>query len=94
MMGVNFSKNYSPVVNDISFRILLLMFLHFGYTAKIVNDEMAFLYGDLEEEIYMECPRGMADVKKDDCIIFKKSIYGLVQSARQYHKKAMEILKN
>ena len=92
--GVHFSENYSLVVNDVSFRILPLMFLHLGYTAKIVDVKTAFLYGDLKEEIYMECPQGMADVKKDDCIILKKCIYGLIQAARQYYKKAVEILKN
>ena len=92
--GINFSKNYSPVANDITFHILLLMFLHFWYAAKIVDIDMAFLYEDLEEEIYMECPQGMANVKKDDCIILKKCIYGFIQAAWQYYKKAMEILKN
>ena len=61
---VNFSKNYSPVVNDITFCILLLMVLHFGYSAKIVNIETVFLYRNREEEIYMECPKGMSNVKK------------------------------
>ena len=49
--GIDFSENYSPVVNDIMFCILLLMVLHFGYLAKIVNIETAILYGDLKEEI-------------------------------------------
>ena len=62
--GINFSENYSPVVNDITFRILLLMVLQFGYSAKIVDVETAFLYGDLEEEIYRECPQGMANIKR------------------------------
>ena len=39
------------------------MVLHFGYLAKIVDVETAFLYRDLEEEIYMECPQGMSDIK-------------------------------
>ena len=60
------------------------MMLHFGYLTKIVNIETAFLYGDLEEEIYMECPQGMANIKKDDCIILNKCIYGIVQVACQY----------
>ena len=42
----------------------------------------------------MECPQGMADVKKDDCVILNKCIYGLVQAACQYYKKAVEILKS
>ena len=70
------------------------MVLHFGYWAKIVNIETASLYGDLKEEIFMECPQGMSNVKKDNCIILNKCIYGLVQAACQYYKKAVEILKN
>ena len=52
--GVDFSKNYSPVVNDVTFCVLLLMALLFSYLAKIVNVENTFLYGDLEEKNYME----------------------------------------
>ena len=70
------------------------MVLHFGYLAKIVNIETAFLYGDLKEKNYMECSQGMHDVKKDDCIILNKCIYGLVQAAWQYYKKAVEIVKS
>ena len=92
--GVDVSKNYSPVVNNITFCILLLMVLHFGYLDKIVNIETAFLSGDLEEEIYMECPQGMSNIQKDDCIILNKFIYGLVQAAKQYYKKAIKIQKN
>ena len=62
--------------------------------AKIVDIETAFLYGDLKEEIYMKCPQVIADVKKDDCIILNKCIYGLVKAACQYYKKAVEILKS
>ena len=78
----------------ITFHILLQMVLHFGYSAKTVTAETTFLYGDLEEEIYMECPQGKSNIKKDKCIILNKWIYGLVQSARQYYKKAVKILKN
>ena len=69
VLGIDFSENYLLVVNNVTFRIMLLMVLHFGYLAKIVDVETAFLYGDLKEEIYMECLQGMMDVKKDDCII-------------------------
>ena len=71
-LGVNVSENYSPVVNDITFHILLLMIIHFGFLANIFNVETAFLFGDLEGEINMECPQGMTDVGRDDCIISNK----------------------
>ena len=85
--GVDFSENYSLVVNNVTFHILLLMVLNFGYLAKIFDVETAFLYGDLEEEIYMECPQRMANVKKNDCIMLNKCIYSLVQGAHNTIKR-------
>ena len=61
---INFSKNYSWVVNKITFCILLLMVILFGYSAKIVNVETAFLYVELDEEIFMECSQGISDRRK------------------------------
>ena len=66
--NVNSFKNYCGVVNNITFCILLQIILYFDYSVKIVNLETAFLYGELEEGIYMECPQGMSNVKKDECI--------------------------
>ena len=56
--------------------------------------EAAFLFGDLEEEIYTECTQGMLHEGKDDCIILNKCIYGLVQAVRQYYKKAIKTLNS
>ena len=63
-------------------------------TAKTVNNEIALLFEHLEEEIYMECLQGMTSIKKDNCIILNKCIYGLVQVACQYYKRVIEILKS
>ena len=41
----------------------------------------------------MECPPVMDSQSYDEILILDKCIYGLVQSARQYHKKAVAILK-
>ena len=42
----------------------------------------------------MEYPQGMSDIRRDDCIILNKCIYGLVQAVRQYYKKVIKIFKN
>ncbi len=89
---VEFSENYSPVVHDVTFRILILLLIVFGLTAKIVDVETAFLYGNIGEEIFMESPPGMTDVDEDEVLALNKCIYGLVQAARQFHKKATEVL--
>jgi hypothetical protein len=64
--------------------------------SKIVDVEMAFLDGDLEEieeEIYMNCPEGL-EHDKSECLLLFKTIYGLVQSARQFFKKLVSCLKD
>ena len=65
---VNFFEHHSLLVNDITFCIPLHMVIDFGYSAKVVNVETTLLYGELEEEIYIECSQGMSDVGKDDFI--------------------------
>ena len=47
--GVDYSENYSPFVHDIIFCVLLLAMMIFSLSAKIVDVETAFLYGDLDE---------------------------------------------
>ena len=58
--------------------------------------ETAFLYGDLEGEICMKIPKGCSDYKEIDlskkCLILDHALYGLVQAARQFYKKLVEIL--
>ena len=46
----------------------MLMVLHFGKLAKMLNIETDFFYRNLKED-YMECPQGMSSMKKDDCVI-------------------------
>ena len=89
--GVDFTEVFSPVANDISFRIVLIYMLTYDLDACIFDIETAFLNGDLEEEIYKDCPEGM-EHEDDECLLLLKTIYGLVQSARQYFKKFKSVL--
>jgi Reverse transcriptase (RNA-dependent DNA polymerase) len=52
------------------------------------NVKTAFLYGDLEEEIYMRQPKGYEEPGKEDYVaLLKKGLYGLKQGGRQWNKK-------
>ena len=90
--GVDFSNVFSPVCNDVSFRIVIIFMIVFGLDALIFDVMTAFLNGDLEEEIYMDCPEGL-EQEDDECLLLLKTIYGLVQSSRQCHAKFSGILK-
>jgi hypothetical protein len=91
--GVNFNKSFAPVVNDVSFRIILTAKSLWDLQASIVDVETAFLHGDLQEEIYMNVPKGMNQDDKT-CLLLKKTIYGLVQSAREFYNKLLSTLKS
>lgn len=56
--GVDFTDSYAPVINDVTWRILIIAKLVWNLSAKIIDVETAFLHGDLDEEIYMESPEG------------------------------------
>jgi hypothetical protein len=90
--GVDFQESFAPVINDVTFRILLIMMLTWNLKGKIVDIETAFLHGNLKETIYMEIPKGM-EANENECLILKKTIYGLIQSAREFYKKLVLALK-
>ena len=71
------------LVHDVTFRALLLAMMVDKLAGKIADVETAFLHGELEEKIFMECPQGIDTQSDDEILILDKCIYGLVQSARQ-----------
>jgi hypothetical protein len=89
--GVDFTEVYSPVVNDITFRITMIMMLLMGLDAVIFDVETAFLHGELNEKIYMDCPHGMEN-DGEECLLLLKTIYGLVQAAARYNAKFCGVL--
>jgi hypothetical protein len=91
--GVNFNESFSPVVNDVSFRIMLIAKLIWDLQASFVDVETAFLQGDLQEEIYMSIPEGM-NKDTNTCLFLRITIYGLVQSAREFYNKLLSTLKS
>ena len=91
--GVDFQEHFAPVMNDTSYRIMIAIMMMMGLKAKIVNIEMAFLHGNLEEEIYMDTPEGIG-ATEDKVVKLEQTIYGLVQSARQFWKKRTNVLKS
>ena len=58
------------------------------YELEELDVKTTFLYGELEEDIYMDQPEGFVISKKENLVCrLKKSLYGLKQSPRQWYKK-------
>ena len=95
--GVDYTDNFAPVAHDVSFRIALARMMVEKLDSLVMDVETAFLYGDIEEEIFMKSPIGMEEIdpgsSPEDCYQLKKGIYGLCQAARQFWKKFMDTIK-
>lgn len=57
--GVYYTKSYTPVVNDITFRVLIIVLILFNLSNTIIDMETAFLHRELEEDMYMNAPKGL-----------------------------------
>jgi hypothetical protein len=90
--GIDFSESFAPVLNDVSFRIMLIEKLVWDMTSTVVDIETAFLHVDLGEEFYMEVPKGL-EIKHNKKLMLIKTIYGLVQSARKFYEKLINVIK-
>jgi hypothetical protein len=97
--GVDFTEHFARVINDITWRILLVEMMIWKLDVWLMDVETAFLHGEFDdgEQLFMDMPTGYdlvnADVNgRNDCIELMKTAYGTVQSARQFWKFMVNIL--
>lgn len=90
--GVDYSETYAPVANMPAVRLLFANAAIMGLKFKQFDIKTAFLYGNLEETVYMEQPEGFEDGTEQVCLL-KKSLYGLKQAPRQWNKEFSNFLK-
>ena len=64
--GENYWETYSPVVNMLTVRLLLLICKIHGLHSKSIDFVLAFPQADLEEDIWMELPIGFIYDDDDD----------------------------
>ena len=79
---------FSPVVKMSTIRLVLEMVAVENLHLEQLDVKMAFLYGDLEEDIYMIQPERFI-VQGQENLVYKlrKRLYGLKQAPRQWYKK-------
>lgn len=83
------------MINDVVFRIILIFQIVFKLDSVLldVEVEVAFLNGELNEIIYMECPQ-IIEHNDDEVVLLERSKYGLAcPGSRQFFIKYSNILK-
>ena len=83
--GIDFTKILSPVVKMTTIRVILSIVAAENLHLEQLDIKIAFLHGDLMEDIYMNEPEGFEVSGKENLVCkLHKSLYGLKQAPRQW----------
>jgi len=84
----DYFDTYSLVARLTTIRVLLSLAASHGLLVHHMDVKIAFLNGELEEEIYMDQPDGfIANGQEGNVCKLLKSLYGLKQAPEQWHEK-------
>src|SRR6266487_2531866 len=89
---VDYFETFAAVAKPMSYKILLALAAHYNLEVNQMNVKSAFLYGDLDEEIYLNLPDSFQDGGEDVVCRLLKSLYGLKQAPRVWAKVLREFL--
>lgn len=89
--GIDYSNTYAPTASMSSIRMLFAHAAAKQLLTAQFDIKTAFLYGDLDEEVYLEQPDGFV-VNKNKVWRLHKSLYGLKQAPRQWSHKFTQFL--
>lgn len=84
--GVDYAETFSPVARHASIRLLLSHAASEKMKLVSFDVKTAFLYGNLDQVIYMKQPEGFDDGSGKVCKL-DKSLYGLKQAPRMWNER-------
>ena len=82
--GVNYTDTYAPVARMTSIRTFLSTAVSEGWDVHQMDVSTAFLYGAVDEDIYVKPPPGYS-VPEGYTLKLNKALYGLKQAPRVWH---------
>src|SRR3954468_23777504 len=91
--GIDYGENYAPVARLESICILLAYAAHHNFKLQQMDVESAFLYGPLNELVYVKQPPGFEDPNFPNHVYkLDKALYGLKQAPRAWYDHLTEFL--
>ena len=98
--GVDFTKKLSPVANNTSTRIIILLTLYYkrsGWECEEFDVEAAFLVPFLDDEMYVKWPEEIVELgfltpeeRDSTCVRLERSMYGNVDAALRWLREFKE----
>ncbi|OWZ13148.1 Gag-pol Polyprotein [Phytophthora megakarya] len=84
---IDYDEIFAPVIRLEYLRIPLTLVAIMDWECHQTDVDIAFLNGDMEEEVYMLQPEGLGCLKRG------YALYGLKQAPRAWHKRLTDFLK-
>lgn len=93
VQGIDYEETFSPVACFEAIHFLLAHAALENWEIEAMDIKTAFLYGELNEEIYMEQPEGFVEKGQENKVCkLRKAIYGLKQASRTWNEKLHKTL--
>ncbi|KAE8676041.1 hypothetical protein F3Y22_tig00111634pilonHSYRG00007 [Hibiscus syriacus] len=91
--GLDYDETFSPVAKLTTVRVLLALAANKDWNLWQMDVKNAFLYGELDREIYMTQPMGFQSQDHPEYVCkLRKALYGLKQEPRAWYGKIAEFL--
>lgn len=90
--GIDYKELFAPVVRMDSIRLLFALAAQLQLKFVQFDIATAFLYGELDEDLYLTPPKGL-EVEQGYTCKLHKSLYGLRQAPRCWNSKLTQILE-
>ena len=85
--GIDYDEVFAPVARIEAIRLFLAYASFMGFMVYLMDVKSAFLYGEIQEEVYVSQPPGFKDPKNPDKVYkVVKALYGLHQAPRAWYE--------
>ena len=97
--SIDYEETYAPVMDVVTFKFLISLVVKENIDMWLVDIVTAYLYGSLDNDIYMKIPGGYKMLETYNSISqsmysikLQRSFYGLKQSWHMWHNRLSEYL--
>ena len=95
--GVDYTDNFAPAAYDVSFRITLARMMVEKLDSLVMDVETAFLYAEIDKEIFMKSPVGMEEIdpgsSPEECYQLLKGYIVCAKQPDNFGKKCVNTTK-
>ncbi|KAJ9554092.1 hypothetical protein OSB04_018137 [Centaurea solstitialis] len=91
--GLDYEETFSPVAKMVTIRTVISLAAHNNWNLWQLDVKNAFLYGELDRDIFMEQPQGFVSQRFPEHVCrLKKALYGLKQAPRAWYGQIAQYL--